>query len=878
MNHQTDHHIEQLEDEIRLLKAQVKQEQEINYSLRADNEMMQGINNMPDGTMYRSVRDIRTDKLMRVYHVSKTWEKILGVSAEDTIANVYHIFSRVEKNDLKRLLETIEQSLDPLTNFTVEGRYFHPEKEGEYWIQMSSYPYRKGDFIYADGFIYDITARKLAENNLKAEKERLQTLNAKLEFSEKIMHNFINQSFEGIIILDTEGRIIEWNKVMIQMTGLSRKDALGKYEWDLLRLFLTEEDYPPEVFEQMRQSKLRYFNSGCHQDPIIEELLFHSVEGKKVYLQVFTFPIGLTDTCLFGRVFINITEKKLTDMELEQNRMQLESIVESRTKELMNSQDNLLALSHRQNILIKVLQTMHSADNLSEALDASLTIMGKYTGVSRVYIFEKSADRTTFSNTHEWCNEGIVPVIGNLQNIPVEYAQPWFSTFDAGGYICTSDIQTLTPEIAAIMAEQDIKSMVVFPLTSYGYHYGFVGFDECNFYRKWDAEEVSLLQNLSQIISTAAHRYQVEKLIQLSQKTMQTVLDNIHANIFVTDFETRKILFANKSFRDETEQDVENMECYKMLQKGRDQPCDRCPQALLRDDANYIHIWEDHNPLTNRWYTIASSSIKWIDGRQAIMELATDITDRKHAEIELKRAKERAEEADLLKSAFLANMSHEIRTPLNGITGFVHLLNADDLTPQRRNEYLNIINHSSVQLVKLIDDIIDVAKIEARQMSIKFSPVNINALMDELQLFFETYKQMNNKQHITLILDDSGFINNCVALVDPTRLRQVLINILNNAIKFTEKGYIRFGYRQSSPDLLEFIVEDTGIGIKPEQQEIIFERFRQADNNNVRVYGGNGLGLNISRSLVQMMGGNMWVQSSVGEGSTFFFTISYLPV
>jgi len=246
---------------------------------------------------------------------------------------------------------------------------------------------------------------------------------------------------------------------------------------------------------------------------------------------------------------------------------------------------------------------------------------------------------------------------------------------------------------------------------------------------------------------------------------------------------------------------------------------------------------------------------------------------------ELILAKEKAEQSDKLKSAFLANMSHEIRTPLNGIVGFIRFINSENLSFDRRQEYINIINNSTAQLVRIINDIIDVSKIEAKQMSITPVPVDINELMNETWIFFSTYLQTNNKERVSLILDNSEYINHCVIFVDALRLRQVLNNLISNAIKFTEKGYIRFGYRKSGTDMLEFVVEDTGIGLRSDQLEIIFERFRQADLGNARrLYGGTGLGLTISRSLVQLQGGKMWVDSTEEAGSSFYFTISYLPV
>ena len=286
-----------------------------------------------------------------------------------------------------------------------------------------------------------------------------------------------------------------------------------------------------------------------------------------------------------------------------------------------------------------------------------------------------------------------------------------------------------------------------------------------------------------------------------------------------------------------------------------------------------------------------------LDDRIHIGQIVRDVTRQKMMDLELEQyrtqleqmverrtselniAKEKAEESDRLKSAFLANMSHEIRTPLNGIVGFLQLINSNQLTPARRNEYFNVINNSSHQLVKLIEDIIDVSKIEANQMTINPTPVALNELMNELRMFYEKYMQSNDKEHIELILDDSEFIDNCVIFVDSIRLRQVLHNLIGNAVKFTEKGFIRFGYSQSASDKLLFVVEDSGIGLAADQQEIIFETFRQADmSNTTRLYRGTGLGLSISRDLVHMKGGDIWVESELGTGASFFFTISYLPV
>jgi hypothetical protein len=223
-------------------------------------------------------------------------------------------------------------------------------------------------------------------------------------------------------------------------------------------------------------------------------------------------------------------------------------------------------------------------------------------------------------------------------------------------------------------------------------------------------------------------------------------------------------------------------------------------------------------------------------------------------------------------------MSHEIRTPLNAIIGFLRFIDSDNLSPARRQDYVKVINDSSKQLTKIIDDIIDISKIEAQQMTICPISVQLNMMMNEWRVLFESYLKASHKEYIELVLDDSGFIDPNLIYVDTVRLRQIFDNLISNAVKFTEKGYIRFGYRQSAPNQLEFVVEDTGIGLSPDQQGIIFERFRQAELGNNRLYGGTGLGLTISRSLAHLMGGDMWVESIEGAGASFYFTISYLPV
>jgi len=251
-----------------------------------------------------------------------------------------------------------------------------------------------------------------------------------------------------------------------------------------------------------------------------------------------------------------------------------------------------------------------------------------------------------------------------------------------------------------------------------------------------------------------------------------------------------------------------------------------------------------------------------------------DKSQQKKYEQELINAKEKAEESDRLKSAFLANMSHEIRTPLNAIIGFSELLENPSLFEKKRDEYLKYIESSGKSLLNLINDIIDISKIEAGQLKIKKRETDILNLLKETYATYKNMSAFSQSNTLELYLDLPD-IDNLVVFSDPYRLNQIVNNLLNNAIKFTEEGFIKLGLQIIQDKQLLFYVQDTGIGIPKEKQEEIFDRFGQAHDMFTKNQGGTGLGLSISQKLSRMLGGNMWVESNTNEGSVFYFTIPY---
>ncbi|WP_372639711.1 PAS domain S-box protein, partial [Ancylomarina sp.] len=250
------------------------------------------------------------------------------------------------------------------------------------------------------------------------------------------------------------------------------------------------------------------------------------------------------------------------------------------------------------------------------------------------------------------------------------------------------------------------------------------------------------------------------------------------------------------------------------------------------------------------------------------IKIGKDITNRKMMELELRKSKLEAEESDLLKTAFIANLSHEIRTPLNGIIGFTNLMISEDTPAEIKSEYGNVILESGNQLMMIIDDLVKIAQIEAGQLSIKQTEFVVKDLFNEILQF---YKPEIADKGLEIKISSTSCVN-CQIKSDHKRIRQVIDNLIKNAIKFTKKGEITLSAQCHKTHVL-FSIKDTGIGISKTHQKVIFDRFRQIENHNTRLYGGNGLGLAISKEIVELLGGELWVESEVGKGSTFNFTI-----
>jgi len=241
--------------------------------------------------------------------------------------------------------------------------------------------------------------------------------------------------------------------------------------------------------------------------------------------------------------------------------------------------------------------------------------------------------------------------------------------------------------------------------------------------------------------------------------------------------------------------------------------------------------------------------------------------------VKIRNAEQKAIESDRLKTAFLQNISHEIRTPMNSIVGFSELLKDKKLSESEKDQYLEMISKSSDQLLNIVNEVLDISLIETGNLSVNLRRVQLNNLMKEIYL---SYKPLINKE-ISFTMSTGLSDTLSLILTDVIKIRQIISNLLNNAVKFTDKGHIGFGYTLEENEL-NFFIEDTGIGIPSDSHDKIFERFLKVGSDNERLYEGVGLGLAICKGNIDLLNGKIWMDSKPGKGSKFLFTIPYKPV
>ncbi len=371
-------------------------------------------------------------------------------------------------------------------------------------------------------------------------------------------------------------------------------------------------------------------------------------------------------------------------------------------------------------------------------------------------------------------------------------------------------------------------------------------------------------------------REKVETAIRASEKKYRNMVENALVGVFSVTVEGQ-FKFVNEAF------------CTILQCDSPGKLISQAFQSLFKSPAGYeafLETFKENNQVRNYETELVAGpdQTRWVIVNALLKDeilsgMILDITDRKQAEEkeleyqdELKTAKEKAEESDRLKTAFLANMSHEVRTPMNAIIGFSNLFADPGISYEKKIDFANRILGSCYSLLNLIENMLDVAKLEAGKLKIYEKKCYLNQLLMNIYSTFLEERKADGKNRIKLRLHPAVDDENFNISTDGIRLQQVLSNLLDNAFKFTEKGSIEFGYTVHG-NSLQFFVKDTGMGLPEDQKKFVFDNFIKVEETKTKLYGGAGLGLAICKKLLKLLEGEIWVESEFGKGSTFYFTI-----
>jgi signal transduction histidine kinase/CheY-like chemotaxis protein len=285
------------------------------------------------------------------------------------------------------------------------------------------------------------------------------------------------------------------------------------------------------------------------------------------------------------------------------------------------------------------------------------------------------------------------------------------------------------------------------------------------------------------------------------------------------------------------------------------------------------------NDADGKEYRLVGMTVRMIPGNQSdtgrdvLVGSVRDISKHDKIRRDLVKAREKVEDTSRLKNILLSNISHDIRTPMNAIIGFSELLSMGNLSVEKRNKYVQTIKNQGVQILKVIDDLVELTRFESGNITIRKSPCNLDLLLNELATIFNTYKKSQHKDFLEIRLGYSSG-QGTVIYTDTGRLQELISNLVQNAIKFTEKGWIEIGYKVTPDRKIEFMVKDTGIGLSKDLQRNIFQPIAEEETAGAKP----GLGLVICRNIVKLLGGRIWVESEPGQGSAFYFTIPFEEV
>lgn len=670
---------------------------------------------------------------------------------------------------------------------------------------------------------HDITPLKVAQINLEHNERRYRELTEFLP--------------EMICEVNAKGYLTYANQFALNRFGYTLQD-ISDNKFNILKIF-------PESLKATIKDRIKKVlkNGGTSSGE------YDAITSRGVVFPVLAHISPMEEhgkiTGIRG-VMIDITERKNHENEIAHNLKQQEIV-------------SIISLNY------------NSLEDFEIRTNRTLQIIGQHVQVSRVYIFEDSPNGDSTSNTFEWCNTGIVPQKDELQNIPYEMIPSWRLFLQTKGIVFSENISELPSDIYEILAPQHIKSIIVYPLIANNKIIGFIGFDECNSFRKWSKSEIELLRTVSSIISNAFQRNVIQTELITREQENRIIINSIPDAILQIDKDGKiKSFKSSQKFNLFSQLKNDNTDTIDTVFNEKiAQSFHSAIQICLSDES---HVF-DFQLLNGRIIEFYETRMVKLSNSDMLI-IIRNVTKLRENEKELRIAKTRAEEASRSKSEFLANVSHEIRTPLNAILGLSQWL-AENTTIKQHKDYLNTILLSGKNLLTLLNDILDLSKIDSGKMEIELNPMSYSEIIADIKMVFQ---QKADQKGLSFQINTDQSVPDYI-MMDELRFYQIIFNLVSNAVKFTSKGFINiaaYAANAGHADLfnLIIIIEDTGIGIEESQQKRIFESFTQQSGQNNREYGGTGLGLAIVKGLLNQLNGSVSLISKPGKGSVFTLTFN----
>lgn len=880
------------------LKAEIEQRKKTETALRESEERFVNLfERVPLG--YQSL-----DENGCFIEVNEAWRDTLGYSREEVLGKWFGDFLAPEYVDAFRKRFPVFKALGQ-----IHSEFEMVHKSGEYrFISFEGRVGRKedGNFEKTHCIIRDITDQKMADKALRESEEKYRKMVDLLP---------------DAVIIHAEGKVVFANDAAFRLVGATSADQLlNKPALDFVH-----PDDRNNVLSRIQQVYETHEPSGYSEERFI------NLNNEVFWGEVIGIPVSYMGKPAIQTIVRDINERKRAGIALQEQKNEFETIFNLVPAQIWykDTHNKIIRVNQRvcQDIGLPCseLEGRDTEELFPEfagqfyADDLEVIRSGK----PKIGIIEQI---NTASGELRWHHTNKVPVFseaGEVKGI-IAFAlditkskqdedalragrERWENLFnnspssiaiyqavDGGNDFVFTDFNLAAQKIDNIKRE-DVIGRRISEMFPGAYELGFLdvfrrvwktgktehisssyykdsrieGWRENIIYRLNTGEIVAIYEDVSD-------RKRAENALKERNSFIQTVLDNLPIGISLNDIDEGIATYMNKKFEEIYGWNLDEMNSINMFfehvypdPEYRNQIVTQVLTDIQSGDPGRMH-WE------NIFVTRKDGSQRVVNAvnipllvQNTMVSTVMDITDLHKSKTELVIAKEKAEEADRLKSAFLANMSHEIRTPLNSIIGFSELMTDEYFDIDQQLHFARMINTSGNQLLSIISDIMDFSKIETGQIVVQKSRISVNRIIRDILREF-SYRVID--KGIELRPDPANPVEEIFIESDEVKIRQILNNLVGNAIKFTNEGYVEIGI-SASDDTIYFHVKDTGIGIPSEFHDSIFERFRQIEPALNRKYGGNGLGLAISKSLVEMLGGKIWIESQTEQGSTFFFSL-----